>query len=269
MGAIPEKNRMFDADLAGAYSSASQKARVLSERWTHRNAFCPGCGEEPLRKLVNNRPVADFSCPRCDEVYELKSKRGPFGRKLTDGAYGTMMRRLADHDSPSLLLLSYGGHPPEVTRLTVVPRHFLVPSLVEIRRPLAPTARRAGWVGCNILLEGIPSLGRITLYDAGSFLAKSEVNTLWQRTMFLRQQQQPSWLIHVMRGIESLGQSTFSLSNAYQLEDWLRSIYPHNQHFRPKIRQQLQCLRDVGYLEFLGHGNYRVLTPGGTVGGVV
>ena len=27
----------------------------------------------------------------------------------------------------------------------------------------------------------------------------------------------------------------------------------------PKIRQQLQILRDLGYLEFLGSGTYRIL----------
>ena len=33
--------------------------------------------------------------------------------------------------------------------------------------------------------------------------------------------------------------------------------YPRNQNVRPKLRQQLQMLRDLGLVEFLGHGFYR------------
>ena len=31
-----------------------------------------------------------------------------------------------------------------------------------------------------------------------------------------------------------------------------------NRHVRPKIRQQLQVLRDLGLLDFLGGGSYRL-----------
>ena len=44
----------------------------------------------------------------------------------------------------------------------------------------------------------------------------------------------------------------------YGLEGWLREIYPQNRHIRPKIRQQLQRLRDLGYLEFIDRGIYRL-----------
>lgn len=33
--------------------------------------------------------------------------------------------------------------------------------------------------------------------------------------------------------------------------------YPANRHVRPKLRQQLQRLRDLGLIEFLGGGHYR------------
>ncbi len=29
------------------------------------------------------------------------------------------------------------------------------------RKPLSPTARRAGWVGCNIVLQQLPEDGRL------------------------------------------------------------------------------------------------------------
>src|SRR2546426_492843 len=52
---------------------------------------------------------------------------------------------------------------------------------------------------------------------------------------------------------------TFSLADLYSFEDRLASMHPTNRNVRPKLRQQLQVLRDHGVLEFLGGGEYRVL----------
>ena len=43
----------------------------------------------------------------------------------------------------------------------------------------------------------------------------------------------------------------------YQFEDILKVKHPRNNNIRPKIRQQLQFLRDKGFIEFLGDGKYR------------
>jgi len=39
---------------------------------------------------------------------------------------------------------------------------------------------------------------------------------------------------------------------------FLVSSFSVNAHVRDKIRQQLQVLRDLGLLEFLGSGSYRL-----------
>ena len=62
-----------------------------------------------------------------------------------------------------------------------------------------------------------------------------------------------------MRCIEQLGRATFALEDVYSCEDELKLTHPSNQNIRPKIRQQLQVLRDKGYLKFLGNGTYRLL----------
>ena len=36
-------------------------------------------------------------------------------------------------------------------------------------------------------------------------------------------------------------------------------LHPENNHVKPKIRQQLQVLRDAGVLEFVSRGKYRVV----------
>jgi type II restriction enzyme len=45
----------------------------------------------------------------------------------------------------------------------------------------------------------------------------------------------------------------------YEFEERLGRMHKGNQNVRPKIRQQLQVLRDRRIVEFLGRGKYRVL----------
>lgn len=49
----------------------------------------------------------------------------------------------------------------------------------------------------------------------------------------------------------------FTLADVYRYEDELARLHPRNRHVRDKIRQQLQVLRDLGIVEFLGGGRYR------------
>ena len=49
---------------------------------------------------------------------------------------------------------------------------------------------------------------------------------------------------------------TFSLSEVYAHEDRLAKLHPKNAHVQDKIRQQLQVLRDLGLVTFLGGGSY-------------
>ena len=51
---------------------------------------------------------------------------------------------------------------------------------------------------------------------------------------------------------------TFTLDDVYAHEDELAALHPGNRHVRDKIRQQLQVLRDMGLLQFLSPGSYRL-----------
>ncbi|WP_365987124.1 hypothetical protein [uncultured Brevundimonas sp.] len=48
-----------------------------------------------------------------------------------------------------------------------------------------------------------------------------------------------------------------SLDDGYAHEATLAALYPDNHNVRPKIRQQLQVVRDRGCLAFNGRGTYR------------
>ncbi len=245
---------------AVVFESASQNARVWTEGWVEQAMFCSNCGAQPITRFTRNKPVADFFCDTCAEEYELKSQKGRFGRKVVDGAYATMTARLASANNPNLLLLNYDLRHLSVTDLIVVPKHFFTPDVIEKRKPLAPTARRAGWVGCNILLAELPEAGKIRVIRDGILTGKTDVMAKWQETLFLREVSISvrGWLIEVLKCVERIGSPTFSLDDVYGYETHLRGLYPDNQNVRPKIRQQLQVLRDRGLLEFVGRGHYRL-----------
>ena len=245
---------------AAAFQSGSQKARVWTEGWVLREMYCPSCGAKQLTNFANNKPVADFFCAICDEEFELKSKKSGFGRKVTDGAYATMMERLQSDSVPSLMLLRYNAETRLVRDLSVIPKQFFVTDLIERRKPLAASARRAGWVGCNILIDKVPKAGRIDLVTNRIAVPKDTVIDRWAKTQFLRGKSLATkgWVLDVLNCVEKIGAAEFTLADVYAFENYLGEMHPENNNVRPKIRQQLQVLRDAGVLEFLGRGRYRL-----------
>jgi hypothetical protein len=239
------------------YTSGSQSARAWTERWVQTWVYCPNCGSPKINPFPNNSPVADFFCGTCKDEYELKSQKSTFS---LDGAFRTKCERLAASNNPNLFLLNYDLEQRKVTNLIVVPKHFFVRQVIEARKPLAPTARRAGWVGSHILLNQIPDAGKIFIVRAGLPEPKHSVLAKWKKTLFLRDQGQEArgWLLDVMKCVEALGKSEFQLRDLYAFEDRLSRLYPGNQNVKPKIRQQLQFLRDRGYLDFVSRGYYRL-----------
>jgi type II restriction enzyme len=250
----------LDRRLADQYTSPSQKARVLTEGWVRKQAYCPNCGNRSLEHYSNNKPVADFFCGNCSEDFELKSKKDTFGLKIVDGAYQAMLSRLANIKNPNFFLLNYELKTYQVSNFIVIPKHFFVSDIIEKRAPLSKDARRAGWVGCNILLNRIPEIGRIFLVRDRQVESKNKIQAVWQQTLFLRQEKdcaERGWLLDIMNCVDMLGKKEFTLSQIYAFEESLRIKHPQNKHIKEKIRQQLQRLRDEGYLDFVSRGVYR------------
>lgn len=168
-------------ETQAAYSSGSQ----TTERWVKDELYCPNCGNPKLSQFPPNRPVADFTCGACNEEFELKSQKTAFGKTVRDGAFRTMCERLAASNNPSLVLLNYDLDRRAVKNAMIVPKHFFVREIIEECKPLKPTARRAGWIGCNILLNEIPTVGKIFIVRDGQPQPKDLVLANWKRTSFL------------------------------------------------------------------------------------
>ena len=244
--------------LGKRYKSETQKARVISEAWTERNAFCCSCGGA-LERGQNNARVLDFTCVKCHNDFELKSTRGNFSNKVPDGAFRAMMARLSDVSSPDFFFLTYDVKSSCVTNFFAVPTYFLDPTVIEKRKPLSPDARRAGWVGCNIVMHRIPEVGKVFYVRNCEILPRSAVIETWGRTVFLRREtslEARGWALEILRIIQSLNVREFTLQKMYAFEAQLKQRFPRNNFIRAKIRQQLQVLRDAGLIVFEGRGRY-------------
>ena len=171
-----------------------------------------------------------------------------------------MMRALISDSIPNLLVMQYS---PEwfVLNLMLIPSFFFSPAAIQKRKPLGPNARRSGWVGCNILLSEIAQDGKIQIVSQGTCLSPHVVRERYERVRPLSQVAARSrgWTLDVLRIIRDIGDTRFCLSDVYAQESMLATIYPKNRNIRPKIRQQLQVLRDLGYIRFEGRGQYALL----------
>lgn len=251
-----------ELDLEG-YISQSQRVRIITETWVKKKIFCPSCGGD-LAQAKNNSHACDFICKSCMEEFELKSKGQRIGHKIVNGAYATLVSRVAEQNNPNLYVLQYDRYDYAVKNFIVVPRYFFTPQIIERRNPLAKTARRAGWVGCNIIVGNIPDIGKIHYIKDGVSQSKKKILTKWNETEFLRSklsQSDKGWLLDTLMCIESMKAIEFNLTDLYAYEGWLKSRHPQNRHIKDKLRQQLQYLRDKGIVEFISRGQYRFIPP--------
>lgn len=251
-------NLRIDISKANKYTSKSQVARVVTENWVATNAYCPSCGNDRLGEFKNNSPVADFFCKKCYAEYELKSKKDSFALKIVDGAFGTMIERINSENNPNFFFLNYSNLDLRVKNFLVIPKHFFVDDIIEKRKPLKETARRSGWVGCNIILQKIPESGKIFIVENGQIISSKKVLSNWEKTSFLASQKMENrgWTLEVMKILDRIHNKEFILDEVYFFEKELQQKFPNNNFIKDKIRQQLQILRDKGLIEFKGKGRY-------------
>jgi type II restriction enzyme len=256
-------NLSFNTKLAEGYSSNSQIARILTENWVKENSYCPCCGNLPLNEFENNRPVADFYCKKCSEEFELKSKNGKFSNTINDGAYSTMIERINSYQNPNFFFLTYSKK-WAVENFLIIPKQFFSTEIIIKRKPLSNTARRAGWVGCNIDISNVAEAGKVFLVKESKLISKKIVENSFNKTLFLRDKSTDSkgWILDIMLCIESIKKKEFTLEEVYRFENKLKEKYPNNNFIKDKIRQQLQILRDKGLIDFVGRGNYKKIAYG-------
>lgn len=147
----------------------------------------------------------------------------------------------------------------EVNNFILIPNHFFTPQIIIKRNPLGPNARRAGWTGCNIDISSIPDSGKIFIVKNQLEIDHNIVISNYAKTKSLQTKNLDSrgWLLDTLSCIERIKEKDFTLNQVYNFEEELKLKHPDNNFIKDKIRQQLQYLRDKGFIEFVSPGHYR------------
>ena len=253
-------NFNFDISLVENYKSKSQISRVLTEDWVERNLYCPICGKTYINRYENNHPTGDFYCTDCNSDFELKSKESAsekLSKTIVDGEYSTMISRITSLKNPNFFFMMYKNY--SVQNFILIPNHFFTPEIIIKRNPLGSNARRAGWPGCNIDISSIPESGKIFLVKNKIQIEPEKVIASYKKTKTLKTNSLESrgWILDVLNCIEKIPNKDFTLNEVYKFEDELKLKHPLNNFIKDKIRQQLQYLRDKGFIEFISPGHYK------------
>ncbi len=174
-----------------------------------------------------------------------------------------MIERINSENNPNFFFLTYSKN-WSVNDFLIIPKQFFTEEIIIKRPPLAPTARRAGWVGCNIDISKVAESGKVFLVKNTKVIAHSVVNQSFNKTLFLREKSSDAkgWILDIMKCVDEIKTDDFNIEEVYKFEYKLRLKYPNNNFIKDKIRQQLQILRDKGIIHFVGRGRYKKIKYG-------
>ncbi len=251
---------IYNQTLFEKYKSNSQRARVLTENWFNHQMYCPCCLNNNVTSYPNNKKVYDFLCEKCSADYQLKASNKKFTTRVLDGEFKTMMTAVNHNIAPNFFLLHYSNEDWYVKDLSLIPKLFITPTVIEKRNICYPVGRTNGWTGCNILLTRIPDEGNIFVVRNEKIIEREMVNETWKKMSFLnlKKTNARGWTADVLRCVEDLKKEEFTLRDIYKSKAYLKELYPNNKHVTDKIRQQLQILRDNHIINFVSPGKYRL-----------
>lgn len=240
--------------------SGLQRTRVITEEWFGREFYCLKCDSNRLDATTASTIARDFVCPVCAEPYELKSAAKAHTDLVQDGGYYAMMGRLYLRESPTLMLLHYSPG-WRVQGLVAVSSVFLTPEVV--RRRQNPHLRRSGvsYQMCDIDLSLIPPDGKIVVVAGSKVRPAQQARAAFRASAGFEAipMDKRGWVALVLKAVRDAGKSIFTNADIYAFADKMHEVYPGNSHIEPKIRQKLQDLEALGYIERIEKGVYRVL----------
>lgn len=128
-----------------------------------------------------------------------------------------MLQRIKSNQNTDFLLLNYSKISYSVKNFVFIPKHFFVLSIIEKRKPLSNSACRAGWVGCNILINKIPEQGIIYIIDTGKMNEKQTIINEVKNSMLLeiKDIDTRGWLFDVLKCINQIKTIAFTIQDIY------------------------------------------------------
>jgi type II restriction enzyme len=259
-----------------------------SEPWSRgQTSSSSGYSFPQLGHFFIGECVAMLCCLFCYVKADLPRQPKSVNFSLRLGVSALIsLNTIREDRTPNLLLMRSALATWEVRDLLLIPSFMFSESAVIKRKPLAATARRAGWVGCNLDLHRIAPEARIALVITRSsgrepapspsresresqsrltsaatiIVPPEEVRAKYKRVKPLENISvtQRGWTLDVLNIVRRLGKPEFTNDDVYVHDRELERLHPDNRNIRPKIRQQLQILRDTGLLIHVESGRWRL-----------
>ena len=239
----------------------TQRARVITEAWFEAEGYCLNCSSPKVLPTTAGTIARDFVCPVCSQPYELKSAAKAHTRIVQDGGFDSMMRRIRAQEAPALMLMHYS---PQwcVQKLIAIHPVFLTPTVVRKRRKphIRPRSGQEYWM-CDLDLTVIPPDGKIVIVDTSGVRPETETRREFHESKRFAEipVSRRGWTALVLATVRKMGKAEFTTDDIRAYEEAMHAVYPQNSHVREKVRQQLQILTSLGYLERISRGEYRVL----------
>lgn len=251
-------NLQMDDSYGIGYKSNSQRIRKITEAWAAKNLYCVACTANFVTQAPNNTKAFDFKCESCENKYQLKST-SRIGNIINDAAYSAMIEAIRSDNVPNLVVLNYNPT-MIVENLLLVPSFFFTESCILKRSPLSKNAKRSDWVGCNISLSAIAPLGKIWMVHQNNISQREEIRNHYRKIKPIEKIKTNvrGWALDVLNAVYKMNKKQFTLGEIYEYEKELSDLHPENRFVKDKIRQQLQKLRDMNFIEFLERGVYRI-----------
>jgi len=244
--------------LAEGLTNPSQRVKRITEGWFTDEGYCLNCASPHVQATTPGTPFCDHVCPRCAQRYELKSARQAHTRTVQDGGYDSMMREIRAQNPPALMLLQYDPM-WTVRRLLAIHPVFLTPKVVR-KRGRALTARPNYWM-CSLDLTVIPADGKIIVVGDGEARPTAETRKAFRESK--RFEDIPlakrGWPALILSFVRKIGSEYFTIHDVMRFEEQMHAVYPENSHKREKVRQQLQVLMALGYIDRVSPGEFKVL----------
>ncbi len=113
------------------------------------------------------------------------------------------------------------------------------------------------------MIRDIPAQGKIDIIRNQIISDVDDVVQMYKHIENLQTNniENRGWLFDVLNCVNEIPSDEFTLGEVYAYVEFLQQKHIANHNIEAKIRQQLQILRDKGFIEFVGRGEYRKLTP--------
>jgi type II restriction enzyme len=145
------------------WKSESRIVGEASENYTKDNIKCLRCNENNFKKCKTNEQSKDLICISCNQKFQIKAKSVTQQQvnniktknKFTTlgGEYSTTLKNI--NEQIDYLIILYEKHTYKIISMLYIKYENINFKCIIPRKPLAITAKRAGWQGCTFIFDNI------------------------------------------------------------------------------------------------------------------